>query len=159
MCAEKAGQPRNAPRIEDDQVDPPQVAFFVFDSSLIIFVLQTPQEYSDHTGYIPPCPRFSLPTLIFHKHERQDNVVQHTHSRRVDFESRLLFLPEVMRAVELSNHCLLLIGGDQLHTAVQHRGYRQGGEYTYLGMVCPRCSQRPSVLYAVWSSKRVAPIV
>lgn len=66
-----------------------------------------------------PCPPFSFLALILRKHERQNDVVQHVHPCRLDFEPRLLFLREVVRAVELSDYCFLLIGSDQLHVMVQ----------------------------------------
>lgn len=53
------------------------------------------------------------------KYERQDNVIQHAHPRRLYFEPCLSFLDDVVRPVKFSNHGLLLIGGDQLDTAIR----------------------------------------
>ena len=103
------------------------------------------------------CSRFSLPTFVLRKYERQNDVVQHRHPRRFDFDPRLLFLQDVVRPVEFSNDRLLLVDGDQLHAAVQRRGYRLVGGQTRLGIVHPHCTHRPSILNAVWSSKRVTP--
>jgi len=61
-------------------------------------------------------PRFSFPALILRKYERQNDVVQHVHPLRLDLESRFLFLHEVVCAMEISDLCLLLIGGDQLQS-------------------------------------------
>ena len=66
-------------------------------------------------------PRLSLPTFVLRKHECQNDVIQHLHSGRLDFDSRLLFLQDVVCSVELGDDRLLLICGDQLHTVVQRR--------------------------------------
>lgn len=62
-------------------------------------------------------PRLPFPPGLVHKYERQNDVVQNGHSRRLDVDSRLLFVSEVVWTVELSNH-RLLIGGHQLHPVV-----------------------------------------
>ena len=69
------------------------------------------------------CPRFPLPALLLRKHKRQNNVVQHVHPRWLDFESRFLFLGDMVGAVELSDQRLPLIRGDQLELVVQSQGY------------------------------------
>ena len=67
-----------------------------------------------------PCRRFSFPTCLFHKHECHNDIVQHFHSLRFNFKSRLLFVDNVVWPVELCDHRLLLISGDQLHIVIQY---------------------------------------
>ena len=74
------------------------------------------------------CPRFPFPAFLLDKHKRQNDVVQHAHPRRLDFESRLPLLHDLVCAVEFSNYCLLFVCGDQLHTTVQHRWHWKHGE-------------------------------
>jgi len=61
---------------------------------------------------------FSLSTLSLDEQERQDDIVQHVHPRRLYLEFRLSSLGEVVRAVELGEYGLLLVGGDQLGTVI-----------------------------------------
>ena len=68
------------------------------------------------------CHRFSFLARLFHKYERHNDVVQNVHSRWLNFDSRLLFVNKVVRAMEFGNHRLLLIGGDQLRPVVQRLG-------------------------------------
>jgi hypothetical protein len=72
--------------------------------------------------YCVPCPRRSFPTRLIHNHERQNDVIQHAHSCRLNFQSRLLFVGEMVWAVELGDHCLL-IEGHQLCSVAQRREY------------------------------------
>jgi hypothetical protein len=104
-----------------------------------------------------PRPPFSFPSLIFRKHKSQNDVVQHLHPRRPDFESRLLFVREVVRAVELSDYYLLLVRGDQLHVLVQPPRILVRRKQTYLGVIHSKCAHGPSILNTVWPSKHVAP--
>ena len=63
---------------------------------------------------------FSLSTLVLDEHERQDYIIQHMHPSRVYLEPCLSFLGEVMFPVKFSDHGLLLVGSDQLNTAIGH---------------------------------------
>ena len=63
---------------------------------------------------------FPMPSNFLRKHERQNNLIQHLHSSRLDFKLRLPPLPQVAPRVELGHHRLLVICGDQL----QNRGPR-----------------------------------
>ena len=56
--------------------------------------------------------RFSFPAYSLHGHGRQSDVIQCDHPRRQDLEPRLLFLHVAACEVELSDHCLLPVGGD-----------------------------------------------
>lgn len=62
------------------------------------------------------CCRFPLPALVFHTDKPQKDVIQHANTLRTNFESRLPFIDQVMWAMELTHH-LLLIGSDQLPQA------------------------------------------
>ena len=70
------------------------------------------------------CPRLPFLALILHKHERQNDVIQHIHPCGLDFESGFLFIDEVVCVVEFSNYRFLLISGDQLHTVVRRSASR-----------------------------------
>jgi len=60
----------------------------------------------------------SLPAFVLSEHERQDDIVQHAHPRRLYFEPCLSFLGDVVCPVKFSNHGFLFVGGDQLDTAI-----------------------------------------
>ena len=64
-------------------------------------------------------PLLSLSTLVLDAYERQDDIIQHAHPRWLYFEPRLSFLGDVVCPMKFSNHSLLLIGGDQLATAIR----------------------------------------
>lgn len=69
----------------------------------------------------------SFPSRLIRKHERQNDVVQHAHPRRLNFNSCLLFIDEIVWAVELSNH-RLLVGGHQLRSFTSSFSFRDTDE-------------------------------
>ena len=71
-----------------------------------------------------PCPPTlkSFPAIYVYsplQHERQNDVVQHIHPHRFNFESCLPSLHEVTCGMKFSNHRLLLIESNRLHNVIQ----------------------------------------